>query len=365
MILRADLGKVRADAPGRRHVVVEVVVPSTSASPAVRDRAARAVQRVEARGNTDLHGGWLKGCQLIKERLDGREVGRCILLTDGLANRGETDHAEIVRQCAGWRDQGVVTTAFGVGVDFDERLLRRVADAGGGNFQFIESAVQIGDFITSEVGEALATTVREGVLVVEAGEGAVVESLNDFPCHREGGAWRIPFGSLVAGQKLEPIVRLTFPAGEAGTSRNVLVRVEDKDDALGRASATARFTWASEAEVAREPGDFAVFRQVAQLEAARAERDALERNRIGDYDGAQRAIEDAMARIREYAGDDFELRRLLSRLQDKAGFYRQDLDPVESKTLHSLSSQTLRGRGTARWRWASKPRVCAVGAREP
>ena len=59
-----------------------------------------------------------------------------------------------------------------------------MADAGGGNFQFIESAVQIPDFVASEVGEALAIAVREAVLVVDAGEGAVVESLNDFPCQQ-------------------------------------------------------------------------------------------------------------------------------------------------------------------------------------
>ena len=34
---------------------------------------------------------------------------------------------------------------FGVGEDFDEALLRRMADAGGGNFQFIESSAQIAD----------------------------------------------------------------------------------------------------------------------------------------------------------------------------------------------------------------------------
>ena len=347
---KAVVAGVRALADRDRFAVVsyddrvEVVVPSIEATAGIRERAARAVADVEARGNTDLHGGWLKGCQMVKARLAPQEVGRCLLLTDGLANRGETDHGEIVRQCASWRDEGVVTSAFGVGADFDEVLLRRIADAGGGNFHFIESAVQIGDFIAGEVGETLSTTVREGVLVVDAGEDAVVESLNDFPCRREGAFWRIAFGSLTAGQKLEPILSVTLPAGEAGKSRDVVVRVEDKDGALGQASATVRFTWASEPEIAREPSDRAVDRQVAALDAARAERDALERNRMGDYDGARKAIEDVIARIREYAGDDLELRRLVSSLQEKAVLYGRAIEPIASKTLHSISSWTLRGR---------------------
>jgi Ca-activated chloride channel family protein len=323
---------------------VDVVVPSVEATPHIRERAAKAVSAVEARGNTDLHGGWLKGCQMVKGQLEAQAVGRCLLLTDGLANRGETDTEEIVRQCASWRDLGVVTSAFGVGADFDERLLRRIADAGGGNFHFIESAVQIGDFISSEVGETLTTNVREGVLVVDAGEDAAVESLNDFPCRREGAVWRIAFGSLSAGQKLEPIFSVTLPAGEAGTSREVVVRVEDKDGSLGEASASVRFTWAAEAEVAREPGDGAVDRQAGALDAARAERDALERNGIGDFAGARNAIELAISRILEYAGDDLELRKVLSGLQDKAVLYARAIEPIASKTLHSISSQTLSGR---------------------
>ena len=104
-----------------------------------------------------------------------------------------------------------------------------MADAGGGNFQFIESAAQIADFVASEVGEALATTVREAVLVVDAGEGAVVESLNDFPCRLEDGAWRIAVGSLFSGQALTPVLRVTLPEGETGKTRDVSVRAEDPD----------------------------------------------------------------------------------------------------------------------------------------
>ena len=143
-------------------------------------------------------------------------MGRCLLLTDGLANAGVTDHGEIERRCTEWRGKRVATSTFGVGAHFDETLLRRMADAGGGNFEFIESGVQIADFMASEVGEALSITAREAVLVVEAGEGAVVESLNDFPCRQDGNAWRVEMGSLFGGQSRNPVLRVTLPEGEAG-----------------------------------------------------------------------------------------------------------------------------------------------------
>lgn len=324
---------------------VERVVPATPATAEAREAAVAAVQRVHSRGSTDLHAGWQRGCEQVAESLASDAVGRCLLLTDGLANRGETDPDEIVRQCAGWRDRRVVTTTLGLGEGFDEDLLRRMSDAGGGNFQFIESAAQIVDFMASEVGEALATTVRECVLVVDAGEGAVVESLNDFPCRREAGAWRVAIGSLFGGQLVTPVLRITFPQGAPGDSREVRVRAEDLDGALGGAAASTRFTWAGHAENDAQPRDRVVDRRVAALYAARAERAGHALNRKGGYELARQAVEACAARIRQYAGDDAELLAIVADLGCKARQYGRRMDPLTSKRFYATSSLAMKGRG--------------------
>ena len=323
---------------------VQVVVASTEASREAREAAVRAVEAIQTGGGTDLHGGWLVGCRELLEKRPREAVSRCLLLTDGLANHGITDHDEIVRRAANQRDNGVSTTSFGVGADFDEVLLRRMADTGGGNFHFIEAAAQIRDFIASEVGEALSTTVREAVIVVDAGEGALVESLNDFPCRREKGGWKIPIGSLYSGQTLTPVLRVTFPQGPVGQFRDVRVRVDDPDNALATAHATARFTWATREESDHQPRHVEVDRQVAALDAARAERDALELNKAGDFGAAHRAIQACIARIRVYVGSDDEIGAILSVLEHKAARYSRHMDPMSSKAFYADASQTLTGR---------------------
>ncbi len=310
---------------------IDVVVPTTAATPEARRAALAQVERIDARGSTNLHGGWLRGCEQVTEELAKEAVGRCLLLTDGLANAGMTNHEEIVRQCAGWRDRRATTSTFGVGADFDEMLLGRMADAGGGNFHFIESAVQIADFVASEVGEALTVAAREAVLVVDAGEGAIVESVNDFPCREKGGRFRVQLGSLFAGQSLDAVLRVTFPKGADGAARDVSVRLEDADGALGRPSGSVRFTWALDEANDRQPRDRSVDRRVAALYAARAERDALECNRVCDYAGARHALERCVERIRGYAGDDAAAAGPGRALAEEAGRARGSDGPVRAQ----------------------------------
>ena len=323
---------------------IDVVVSTTLATAAAREAAAQAVARIAPRASTDLEGGWQRGCEQVVEHLSAEAVGRCLLLTDGLANAGVTDHDEIVRRCAAWRERRVATTAFGVGVDFDETLLRRMADAGGGHFEFIESAVQIADFVASEVGEALAITAREAVLVVEAGEGAVVESINDFPCRRDGQAWRVELGSLFGGQCLNPVLRVTLPEGEVGSTRDVTVYLEDADGALGRPTATVRFTGASHEENDRQPRDRAIDRRVAALYGARAERDALERNRAHDFTAAREIARALHPHIGVTPATTRRSWRSSRTCGGKVARYSHDMDRVTRKTLHSTSSYSLKER---------------------
>ena len=339
---------IRALRPEDRFAVVayddkiEIVVPSTPATTEARAAAEQKVARIDARGSTDLCAGWLCGCEEIGLHLGPEAVGRCLLLTDGLANAGVTDPNDIVRRVATLRGRRIATSAFGLGADFDEFLLSRMAEAGGGNFHFVEGAAQIPEFIAGEVGEALAVTVREAVLVVEAGEGATVESLNDFPCACQGEAWRIELGSLFGGQSLDPVLRITFPEGKTGAVREVRVRLEDADGAVGRPEECLRFRWAGHAENDRQERDRSIDRRVAALFAARAEREALRLNRETDFAGARRVLERCIAKVRAHPGEDPEILEIARDLEGKLEVYSDYMDLIARKSGLSESITRLK-----------------------
>src|SRR5262245_13662155 len=155
---------------------IDIVAESLVASPDNRRRAVESLARVDARNSTNLGEGWLRGCEQVARHLVENGVNRTLLLTDGLANVGITDPSELERQASELRQRGVATSTFGVGADFDEHLLQAMADAGGGHFYFIESAAQIRDHMTSEVGESLEVVARGVDLLVDAPEGVSVEA---------------------------------------------------------------------------------------------------------------------------------------------------------------------------------------------
>ena len=113
---------------------VDVLMPSTKATPEAKRRALDALREIGPRAGTDLAGGWLRGCEQRAEFPYDDQVSRCLLLMDGLANHGITDRDELARHAGELRQRGVSTSTFAVGADFDERLLRDMAHEGGGNF---------------------------------------------------------------------------------------------------------------------------------------------------------------------------------------------------------------------------------------
>ena len=193
---------------------MDVVVGSTSASSEAISNARRALARIEPRGSTNLGEGWLTGCRQVALGQRGDGVDRCLLLSDGLANVGMTDRDELAGHAAELRRRGVTTTTFGIGDDFDERLMQLIAEHGGGNFYYIEDARQIPDYITSEVGEALDVVARGVAIEVSGPPHLEVDTLGVMPVDRRTDRTIIQLPDLVSGQELSVVIRLTFPFGQ-------------------------------------------------------------------------------------------------------------------------------------------------------
>jgi Ca-activated chloride channel family protein len=326
---------------------VDVLVPLAAATAEARSLARARLRDVGPRGSTDLRAGWAAGASQITARLAPDSVSRVLLLTDGLANHGVTDHSALVATAAALRRQGVATSTFGVGADFDERLLRDIAHEGGGNCYFVETPAQIPDLLTSELGEALEVVVRGAELRLELPAGADIAVLNRYRHERVAeGALRIELGDLVSGQEVNVVVKIRFADGQPGGTAIATGCVVDHADApLGSVEAI-EWRYATDDANDSQPRDVVVDREVASLYAARARAEATEANRRGDLASARRVLERTAERIRRYAHGDPTLERLWRELRDDVERYAAEtMSSMQLKAAFYVAESAGKGRG--------------------
>ena len=186
----------------------EVITPVRSGfvTDAHRQLLYSALDELEARASTDLFGGWTAGAEEVSADAEGR-IRRVLLLSDGLANQGLVDHAQILPHVRELAQRGVGTSTFGVGRDFDELLMAGIAEAGSGHFYFIEQARQIPDFLTSELGEILATVARSASVRIAAPQSIRIDCINELPTSHEA----FDLGDLAEGSTIDLCFALEIP----------------------------------------------------------------------------------------------------------------------------------------------------------
>lgn len=314
---------------------VRVVMPST---PVVDPQPfIAAINTIHSSGATALFDGWRAGATQVAEHLDPAAINRVLLLSDGQANEGLTDHKEIAAKVAGLTARGISTSAFGLGDGFDEDLMGAIAAAGDGTLAFIENPGQLADLYASEL-QGLATTAgRKVSLGLRGKHGAdLVDVLNDLDA-TEFGNFRLP--NLRAGQELNVGLRLQLPAW-APNQELLSVRLAwDAPGASDRQSVIQTLTLPvlATAELKELDADSAVAEQLALLQANRERRRAIACLDRGDLEGADFSLAGAEG-LFSRLGSSMLAARELKLLAEKRALLRQNRNLSRKR----LSRESLR-----------------------
>ena len=293
---------------------VDLLHEAAPVTPEVRQRLRAELTRVEARGSTALHEGWLTGARAVATDRPDEALSRVFLLTDGQANQGETDRERIASEAHGLRaNAGIGTSTFGIGADYNEALLGPMAVAGGGQLHNLRSPSEITRTFVGELGELFAVTARNVVLEVEADPGVTVDVVGAYRTTARDRHVAMGLGDLIAGEARHVVVRFGFPPSRSDARLGVTVRLTVAGEPAGEERVD--FTYAEHTVCDAEPRDAAATRQVARQHADRAQREAAQLNTRGDFHGARAALERVARRVAEYAGDDPELRAIVAELR--------------------------------------------------
>jgi Ca-activated chloride channel family protein len=331
---------------------ITTVLDRTHATEEAKKLAVDRLATIGARGATDLHGGWMRGADLAgSSTADDVGVSKVMLLTDGLANRGVVDRTELIAKAGQLRGR-VLTSTFGVGQDFDEDLLSRIATEGGGHFYFIEGPKQIPDFLASELGETLEVVARDVTLEISCDPGVDAVSLIELPSTKHGDVTSIRIGNLVSDQEVSLVVAMTFNGTQGeGTGLGVQCTVKDRDDVLAPHPMSIKWEAVDAAKDRSQPVNGDVVYKVASVIAGRARRAALAANAAGDFEQAKRIIEGVLNDLRAMAQDERRVLRIIDELHRDALEVSEMMAPMARKAKQFVFYQEAYSReegGTAR-----------------
>lgn len=130
-----------------------------------KDQIINIINKISDRGATNLCGGLTTGYSLIKSNYKSGFVNRVLLLSDGEVNTGIIDPVTInnFARNANIVD-GITTSTFGVGIDFNENLMMGIAESGAGNYYYIQNPDQIPDIFKKELN-GLQTVVAQNAKI--------------------------------------------------------------------------------------------------------------------------------------------------------------------------------------------------------
>lgn len=185
------------------------IIPATSMGEAAS--IEHAIDRIYEGGGTNVYAGLQRGAEEIRRDLGDGNVGRIVLLSDGNANVGVTDPDALARYAAELTAQGISVSAVGLGLDYNEDLLAKIADIGGGTYDFVDDPRQLEAVFADELERSAAMVARGTEVTVRLPAGVQGLELIGWDATATGDGWRVRVGDIYAGQsrKITARVRIT------------------------------------------------------------------------------------------------------------------------------------------------------------
>ena len=139
----------------------ETVLPMTRLGDH-RDRVHDAIDGLEPTDSTNLGAGMETGYETAVEGHREGVTNRVVLVSDALANTGDTDADTILERIATERrEHGITLFGVGVGSDYGDALMERLADKGDGHTTYVSTGEDAREVFCEQLPSHIELTARD------------------------------------------------------------------------------------------------------------------------------------------------------------------------------------------------------------
>ncbi|MFT3714173.1 MAG: VWA domain-containing protein [Archangium sp.] len=171
----------------------------------------RYIANIVDEGGTNIGDGLAIGERHISKALSDFRVNRVLLLSDGQPTVGITTANGLANVVKSIRSRGVSVTSLGVGADFNEDLMQRLADVGGGSYGFISdrNTAAMATLFQKDLEQAGTMVARTASISFTLPEGVRFVEVYGRPVSQAGNTVTITLPDFSARQVEKMVVRLT------------------------------------------------------------------------------------------------------------------------------------------------------------
>jgi Ca-activated chloride channel family protein len=271
-----------------------------------REQLRNIIAKINATDRTALGPALFTALDILeKAQREETDLAHVILLSDGLANVGETRPEILAARTAGGFSHGVSITTLGVGLDYNEDLMTRVADQGGGRYHFIKDADNVAGVLSDEQASLSSSVARGLFLSFRPANGVRLDKVFGYPVEDNDGMAKIKIGGLYSAQTREILVRLRvsdakLPAAQLGTLfltfKDITAEGKDVEEELPIGLAVS-----ADADAVKKSEKTEVTIRVTEVQSADEMEQAARAVERGDFDSARGIMSSSIGRVRAQA----------------------------------------------------------------
>jgi Ca-activated chloride channel family protein len=186
-----------------------------------KQKIREAIDRLEAGGSTNGAEGIERAYELAHAAQIKGGINRVVLATDGDFNVGVVDFEALVDMAERQRSSGVALTTLGFGTgNYNDQLLERLADAGNGNYSYVDTLSEARKVLVSELSSTLFTIAKDVKIQVEFNPATVLEYRligyeNRMLAREDFNNDKVDAGDIGAGHRVTALYEVV-PVGRQG-----------------------------------------------------------------------------------------------------------------------------------------------------
>ncbi len=199
------------------------------------DYIINIIDSLRAGGSTNAEEGLRIGYEMADRWLVPERITRVILLSDGVANVGQTGPEAILRQVRSYVNEGVTLSTVGVGMgNYNDILLEQLANDGNGNYIYVDNLSEAWKSFVDNLTSTLQVIAKDAKVQVSFNP-EVVHSYRLIGYENRDVADRdfrndyVDAGEVGAGHSVTALYELRLNEYAEGPIAKVHVRYQDPD----------------------------------------------------------------------------------------------------------------------------------------